>query len=66
MFPMIFLALFQGSNFIAAIAVEGEQNAVDHCGNDGSFLPYSVIFILFTVHYYLNSDVDQIMRKSLF
>jgi hypothetical protein len=40
----------QGSNFIAAIAaiaVEREQNAVDHCGNDGNFLPYSAIFILF-------------------
>jgi hypothetical protein len=37
-----------------AIAVEGEQNAVDHshCGNDGNFLPYSAIFILFTVHLY--------------
>ena len=34
-----------------AIAVEGEQNAVDHCGNDGNLLPYSAIFILFTVHY---------------
>jgi hypothetical protein len=34
----------QGSNFIAAIAVEGEQNAVDHCGNDGNFLPYSATF----------------------
>jgi hypothetical protein len=21
---------------------------VDHCGNDGNFLPYSIIFILFT------------------
>jgi hypothetical protein len=42
---------YQGSNFIAAIAVEGEQNAVDHCGNDGNLLPYSAIFILFTVHY---------------
>jgi hypothetical protein len=47
----------QGSNFIAAIAaiaVEREQNAVDHCGNDGNFLPYSAIFILFivSVHYY--------------
>ena len=41
----------QGSNFIAAIAVEGGQNAVDHCGNDGNLLPYSAIFILFTVHY---------------
>jgi hypothetical protein len=40
----------QGSNFIAAIAIEGEQNAVDYCGNDGNFLPYIVIFILFTVH----------------
>jgi hypothetical protein len=30
----------QGLNFIAAIAaiaVEGEQNAVDYCGNDGNF-----------------------------
>ena len=45
----------QGSNFIAAIAVEGEQNAVDHCGNDGNFLPYSAIFILFTVHYYFDT-----------
>ena len=33
---------------------------------DSNFLLYSAIFILFTVHYYLNSDVDQIMRKSLF
>ena len=41
----------QGSNFIAAIAVEGELNAVDHCDNDGNLLPYSAIFILFTVHY---------------
>jgi hypothetical protein len=45
----------QGLNFIAAIAVEGEQNAVDYCGNDGNFLPYSVIFILFTVHYYFDT-----------
>ena len=45
----------QGSNFIAAIAVEGEQNAVDHCGKDGNFLPYGAIFILFTVHYYFDT-----------
>jgi hypothetical protein len=50
----------QGLNFIVAIMVidvEGEQNAVDHCGNDGNFLPYSVIFILFTVHliYYFDT-----------
>jgi hypothetical protein len=52
------LSIEQGSNFIAAIAaiaVEGEQNAVDHCGNDGNFLPYSAIFILFTVHYYFDT-----------
>jgi hypothetical protein len=51
-------SLEQGSNFIAAIAaiaLEGEQNAVDHCGNDGNFLPYSAIFILFTVHYYFDT-----------
>jgi hypothetical protein len=45
----------EGSNFIAAIVVEGEQNAVDHCGNDGNFLPYSAISILFTVHYYFDT-----------
>jgi hypothetical protein len=50
----------QGLNFIAAcaiaaIAVEGEQNAVDYCGNDGNFLLYIVIFILFTVHYYFDT-----------
>jgi hypothetical protein len=47
----------QSSNFIAAIAVEGEQNAVDYCGDNGNFLPYSnsVIFILFTVHYYFDT-----------
>jgi hypothetical protein len=32
---------------IAAIAVEGEQNAVDHCGNDGKFLPYIVQFLYY-------------------
>jgi hypothetical protein len=53
----------QGLNFIAAIAVEGEQNAVDHCGNDGNFLPYSVIFILFTVHYYFDTWI-QMLTKS--
>jgi hypothetical protein len=47
----VIFACDQGLNFIAAIAVEGEQNAVDHCGNDGNFLPYSIIFILFTVLY---------------
>jgi hypothetical protein len=36
-------------------AVEGEQNAVDHCGSDSNFLPYSAIFILFTVHYYFDT-----------
>jgi hypothetical protein len=41
----------QGSNFIAPIAVEGVQNAVDHCGNDGNFLPYSIIF--YTIHKYI-------------
>jgi hypothetical protein len=52
------LDCYQGSNFIAAIAVEGEQNAVDHCGNDGNFLPYSAIFILFTVHYYFDTCIQ--------
>jgi hypothetical protein len=30
-------------------STEGEQNAVDYRGNDGNFLPYSVIFITITV-----------------
>jgi hypothetical protein len=42
-----YLCQMQGLNFIAAIAVEGEQNVVDHCGNDGNcrivqFLYYSL------------------------
>jgi hypothetical protein len=45
----------RGNRDNAAIAVEGEQNAVDHCGNDGNFLPYSAIFILFTLHYYFET-----------
>jgi hypothetical protein len=49
------LSAQQGSNFITAIAVEGEQNVVDHCGNDSNFLPYGAIFILFTVHYYFDT-----------
>ena len=32
----------QGLNFIAAFAVEGEQNAVDHCGNDGKCNFYTI------------------------
>jgi hypothetical protein len=52
----------QGLNFIAAIAVEGEQNAVDHCGNDGNFLPYSIIFILFTVNYYFDTWIQMLIK----
>ena len=33
----------------AAIAVEGEQNAVDHCGNDGNFLPCIVQFLYYSL-----------------
>jgi hypothetical protein len=32
------LHIGQGLNVIAAIAVVGKQNAVDHCGNNGNFL----------------------------
>jgi hypothetical protein len=38
-----------------AIAVEGEQNAVNHCSSDGNFLPHSAIFIPFTVRYYFDT-----------
>jgi hypothetical protein len=55
----------QGSNFIAAIAVEGEQNAVDHCGNDGNFLPYSAIFILFTVYYYFDTWIQMLIKSCV-
>jgi hypothetical protein len=41
---------------IAAIAVKGEQNAVDHCGNNCNCC---------IVQFLYYSDVDQIMRKSL-
>jgi hypothetical protein len=46
---------YQCLNFIAANAVEGEKNAVDYRGNNGNFLPYSVSFILVTVHYYFDT-----------
>jgi hypothetical protein len=36
---------------------------VDYCGNDGNFVPYSVIFILFTVHYYFDTWI-QMLNKS--
>ena len=58
----------QGSNFIAAIAaiaLEGEQNAVDHCGNDGNLLPYSAIFILFTVHYYFDTWIQMLIKSCV-
>jgi hypothetical protein len=47
----------QGSNFIAAIAVEGEQNAVD--------IAATTAIICRIVQFLYYSDVDQIMRKSL-
>jgi hypothetical protein len=58
-------SLEQGLNFIAAIAVEGEQNTVDYCGNYGNFLPYSVIFILFTVHYYFDTWIQTLIKSCV-
>jgi hypothetical protein len=55
----------QGSNFIAAIAVEWEQNAMDHCGNDSNFLPHSAIFILFTVHYYFDTWIQTLIKSCV-
>jgi hypothetical protein len=46
-------------------AVEGEQNAVDYCGNDGNFLPYIVIFILFTVHYYFDTWIQMLIKSCV-
>jgi hypothetical protein len=42
----------------AAIAVEGEQNAVDHCGNDGNFLPYGAIFDTIQMIMFIKSCVN--------
>jgi hypothetical protein len=53
-----------GLEFYRGNCRRGEQNAVDHCGNDGNFLPYSAIFCRI-VQFLYYSDVDQIMRKSL-
>jgi hypothetical protein len=47
------------------IAVEREQNAVDHCGNDANFLPYGVIFILFTVHYYFDTWIQMFIKSCV-
>jgi hypothetical protein len=63
--PTCYTQAVQGSNFIAAIALEGEQNAVDHCGNDGNFLPYSAIFILFTVHYYFDTWIQMLIKSCV-
>jgi hypothetical protein len=41
----------QGLNFIVAIpaiAIEGEQNAVDHCGNNSNF--FAVWYNFYTIH----------------
>jgi hypothetical protein len=50
---------------IAAIAVEGQQNAVDYCCNNGNFLPYSVIFILFTMHYYFDTWIQMLIKSCI-
>ena len=44
-----------GLEFYRGYCRREKQNAVDHCGNDGNFLPYCAIFILFTVHYYFDT-----------
>jgi hypothetical protein len=38
---------------------------VDHCGNDGNFLPYSAIFILFTVHYYFDTWIQMLIKSCV-
>jgi hypothetical protein len=38
---------------------------VDHCGNDSNFLPYSVIFILFTVHYYFDTWIQMLIKSCV-
>jgi hypothetical protein len=38
---------------------------VDHCGNDGNFLPYSAIFILFTLHYYFETWIQMLIKSCV-
>jgi hypothetical protein len=38
---------------------------VDHCGNDGNFLPYSAIFILFTVHYHFDTWIQMLIKSCV-
>jgi hypothetical protein len=38
---------------------------VHHCGNDGNFLPYSAIFILFTVHYYFDTWIQMLIKSCV-
>jgi hypothetical protein len=44
-----------------------EQNAVDHWGNvnDDNFLPYSAIFIPFTVHYYFDTWIQMLIKSCV-
>jgi hypothetical protein len=58
-----------GFEFYHGNCRRGRIGRMDHCGNDGNFLPYSIIF--YTIHcallfWYLNSDVDQVMRKRYY
>jgi hypothetical protein len=65
MLPASYCKPGQGLNFITAIAIEWEQNAVDHCDNDSNFLPYSAIFILFTVHYYFDTWIQMLIKSCV-
>jgi hypothetical protein len=38
---------------------------VDHCGSDSNFLPYSAIFILFTVHYYFDTWIQMLIKSCV-
>jgi hypothetical protein len=54
----------QGSNFIAAIAVEGEQNAVDHCGNDGNFCRM-VQFLYYSLCNYIDTWIQMLIKSCV-
>jgi hypothetical protein len=43
------LEFYRGNHGNCHRGSRGEQNDVDHCCNDGNFLPYSAIFILYSL-----------------
>jgi hypothetical protein len=56
-----------GLNFIAAIAAEGEQNAVDYCCNNGNYYFDTLIQMLIEscVNYYFSISLNYCFRTTV-